>query len=144
MKAVRILALALVSVLGAAGCAAQGGPPSNAKVELDKPFQMRIGQTAEVGSEKIVITFKGVTEESRCPSDVQCAWAGRVTAALEVSVAGGGPGGITLALDPGAEDKARAPAAAYQIELREVDPYPISVIPIKAGDYVATIMVSKP
>ena len=55
----------------------------SAKVPLDKEFSLGIGQTASIEGEKLVIKFKAVLEDSRCPINVVCVWAGNGKVELE-------------------------------------------------------------
>ena len=48
-------------------------------------FQLGLGQTATVTGSNVRITFTRVSEDSRCPVDVTCVWAG--DAKIELSVA---------------------------------------------------------
>ena len=52
--------------------------------ELDVPFQLKINQTGFIKSENIKIFFLNVTEDSRCPSDVECIWPGQVTILINI------------------------------------------------------------
>ena len=52
---------------------------------------LKVGTTRNVGG--VEIGFMQVKEDSRCPSDVQCVWAGN--AAVELSLASGGAPAVT-------------------------------------------------
>lgn len=58
------------------------GPASSA----DNTRTLGVGETANYGG--LVITFKKVTEDSRCPENAQCVWAGQVQAQVELSANG--------------------------------------------------------
>lgn len=58
--------------------------PPIVEIELNKVFQLALGQTALLRSENLSITFKQVLEDSRCPQGVQCIWAGNAKVAVEV------------------------------------------------------------
>ena len=47
-----------------------------ANVLINREFSLGIGQTASVEGEKLFIKFKAVLEDSRCPINVVCVWAG--------------------------------------------------------------------
>ena len=51
---------------------------------LDTQFQLQLNQTAVISSENLKIHFTNITEDSRCPSDAQCVWAGRATIAVTI------------------------------------------------------------
>jgi len=120
------LSLALRTLAGTAE--AQSGS-SGVPVRVVPPAEVVLGegQSAELGASgspgAVVVTFRGVTSDSRCPRNVQCVWAGEVV--VRLTYAGGATGELSLTL-PGSE---AAPAAAdagrYRISLLEVTPYPI-------------------
>jgi hypothetical protein len=53
-------------------------------VPLGQPFGLAIGQTATVAETGLQVGFQRVLEDSRCPTQVNCVWAGRVTVELQV------------------------------------------------------------
>lgn len=55
-------------------------------VALERPFSVGVGETVRVGPVSVLLTE--ILEDSRCPADVQCLWAGRVRFALAASVRG--------------------------------------------------------
>ena len=48
-------------------------------------FDLPIGKTAALSGNGVRITFKQVQEDSRCPVDVQCVWAGDAKIQLTIS-----------------------------------------------------------
>jgi hypothetical protein len=54
---------------------------------LNEPFQLKVGQSAQLEGGKFTMTAKKVTEDSRCPSGgmVMCYWSGQVMVLLEIS-----------------------------------------------------------
>ena len=55
-----------------------------AKALIGKEFSLGIGQTASIEGEKLVIKFKAVLEDSRCPVNVVCVWAGNGKVEFEI------------------------------------------------------------
>lgn len=51
-------------------------------------FDLPIGKTAALNGNGVRITFKQVREDSRCPVDVQCVWAGDAKIELTISRTG--------------------------------------------------------
>jgi hypothetical protein len=101
----------LASVLAMlAGCAAPAamadGPGDQASAEAPGVVEARLGETVRLGG--LSVRPIALLEDSRCPSDVQCVWAGRLR--LRAAISGVGeaelilgqpfalPGGGTLAL----------------------------------------------
>ncbi len=66
-----------------AGFAQESAHPS-----LGEEFELAVHQTAQNSAENISVTFQGVLEDSRCPVDVTCIWAGLAKVSLQVSVSG--------------------------------------------------------
>ena len=82
------LAALVLFALGGAGCAAaqETAPPENARVRpgstAGDSLRLTLGESAEREGESI--TFGSVVEDSRCPPDAECVWAGRVQVRLAV------------------------------------------------------------
>ncbi len=55
---------------------------------LSEEFELAVHQTAQFTTENISGTFQQVLEDSRCPIDVTCIWAGLVEVSLRVAVSG--------------------------------------------------------
>ncbi len=72
------------------------------------------------------ITFKGISEDSRCPEGVNCIWAGVALAQVEVMGTSTRPQLLNLAsMDfPNRNFKKSADFNGYTITLQEVTPYP--------------------
>jgi len=83
MKRARLIACGLL--LASAGCA---GVQTAAIVEPGASFTLAPGETATVRGTDARLTFKRVTEDSRCPVDVTCVWAG--DARIEVTISRNG------------------------------------------------------
>lgn len=106
---------------------------------LGLPFQIEIGQTVEIASEELAITFRQVTEDSRCPVDVVCFWAGQAVIDVEVAQQGVSLGSFSLTL--GQDDEAaHVGIAGYRITFLGLDPIPDTRNP-SPPDYVATLNV---
>lgn len=55
---------------------------------LNEELSLSIGQGVSITGEDLVISFEDVTEDSRCPRNVTCVWAGRVSCVIELTHAG--------------------------------------------------------
>jgi hypothetical protein len=110
--------------------------------ELDTPFQLRINQTAIIKSENVSIKFLDVMEDSRCPSDVQCIWAGQVNISLNISKFYVSPVRMNLTLGPLGSNSSMGELDDSKIQLLEVQPYPkASTGQISELDYVAVLKI---
>lgn len=104
-------------------------------------FDLALGETVLIKPESLTISFKDVTEDSRCPLNVQCIWAGRVSIQLEiihnnrelavVLSKGDGKGTDTFDIDD------------IRITLIEVLPYPKDPGIIELEDYTIKLIVNK-
>jgi len=139
------LSFAPLLVVLAAACASSSDTllsldPAAAAVtsQVGQTFQLKPGQTARVGSEGLLVGFRGVASDSRCPTDVQCVWAGDAEARVPVTV--GNADWTTLVLHT-TLDPHSATFRTYKITLVELKPSPRSTQKIGSNDYVATLRV---
>lgn len=102
---------------------------------LDEEIQIKIGESVTLERGSLTIKFKSLVEDSRCPQGVVCIWEGNAEVILEVS-----KNEITLntALDP--KEKV---VGDYNIQLRDVIPYPKAGEELKPENYSIKIVVSK-
>lgn len=72
------------------------------------------------------VTFKRISEDSRCPKDVNCIWAGVAVAEIEVMGTATRPVTLSLATvdNKGRNYHQSADFNGYRITLAEVNPYP--------------------
>lgn len=99
----------LAAVLMISGCASLGGPSDR----LRSDGIARIGETTRSGP--LLLTPEKLVEDSRCPADVQCVWAGRLVVLTRID----GPGWrLTIPLALG-EDQ---PAGGYIVRLIRAEP----------------------
>jgi len=98
------------------------------------PFEIKLHQTIEVDG--IEIEFSGI-EDSRCPSDVQCVWAGQAILTFRTfnQTHQGSFSFITAKVTT-------AYVGPYEITLNDITPYPTSTKDI-SEEYVATLSISK-
>jgi hypothetical protein len=119
------------------GCAGT----STVNASLGKEFTLAIGKTANISGENLSIKFVDVTADSRCPSDVQCVWAGEVKVLLGITVNGSYQ--QVEMTQPGLVDaRDGQPVGAYTYHF-SVEPYPISTKQIGKEDYRLKMTVSK-
>jgi hypothetical protein len=111
------------------------------QVRLNEEFCLSIGQHASVTGEDLAISFEEVTEDSRCPSDVTCVWAGRVSCVVELTQAGSSYR-VTLT-EPGlTSEYSRELYEGYEIAFH-VTPYPEAGKKIANDSYRLHLIISK-
>ena len=103
--------------------------------KLDEEIQIKFGESVTLEKGKLTIKFKSIAGDSRCPQGVVCVWEGNAEVILEVS-----KNEIVLntTLDP--NEKV---VGDYNIQLRDVIPYPKSGEELKPENYSIRIVVSK-
>ena len=153
-----LLALALLTSCGSQGEAVPVDPtpaaptavPSATPAQqpsdpvLGKPFTLKIGQSARIASESLVIEFSSVLEDSRCPTKVNCAWIGRANVSVAVSQADQQRTFYSLITIHSPEKTDRVSHAGYEIRLVGLTPlseYPDK--PVDSRDYVVELEVAK-
>lgn len=77
-------ALATLAAVATLAACATVQPPSPAPE--GSSGWLKLGESAQMGP---VITPVAVVEDSRCPTDVQCVWAGRVVVDTRITLRGG-------------------------------------------------------
>jgi len=121
------------------GCTAN---PQLVQAQLGKNFTLKVNQTASIASEGLIIKLDGVTQDSRCPSDVVCVWAGEVQVKLLLSK-GEKSGLLQPVLGASAGNESEGEFEGYKIKLVSVEPYPVSTKQIAQSDYNVTLTVEK-
>jgi hypothetical protein len=124
--------LALVLVL-AAGC----GPITEFRLRTGDTFTLGVGDTASVAELNLWLRFSRVTDDSRCPSQGVCVWAGDAAVVLELAPLVGDSKLDTLhtTLDPQS-----VPVGGAELHLVRLDPYPETAGSIPAGAYRVTLV----
>ena len=131
--------IVLVVSMLCAGCAGNSTQPSQAP--LGQPFELQSGASAILDG--LTITFDRVASDSRCPLDASCLefHAGDAVVAVSISQSAGGSVGRELHTNNTAGSEVSY--LAYSIKLLSLSPYPRSNRQIRAGDYVATLVVAR-
>lgn len=52
-------------------------------IDLDKEFDMKIGEAVHINDWNTILKLSSLVEDSRCPNNVQCVWAGQVVFKLD-------------------------------------------------------------
>jgi hypothetical protein len=139
----RLISFGITCVVLLGWNAAYGSPHSKGRTQvarLGREFRLRARQQVTLKREGLRIRFVEVKEDSRCPADVKCVWAGNAAVRLDVSIRGRGSKSLTL------NTTGNSPPLdyrGYKISLVELSPYPRSNRKIAAGDYVVTLLVDR-
>ncbi len=125
-RAMRSILLAGAIAAFAAACA-PAGPPASAAETAASSRTAGIGATARVGS--VAVTPLAVLEDSRCPRDVTCIWAGRVRIRARIEADGRS---FEAEMELG---KPIASAGGEEVVLASVSPERTASAAIQADDY---------
>ena len=103
----------------------------SAAIEIDLPFAEVVSANAN-----LTLVLTAVSEDSRCPTDVECLWEGNAAVHVSISTHEGSPTPLTLntALEPRISEW-----NAVQVTLLGLTPTPRSDRTIELEQYVARV-----
>lgn len=115
--------------------------------DMNSPYTIPLGETIEL-SGGLKIHFVDVTEDSRCPSKVNCAWIGRVVTQFTITQDDKILGNIELSGPPFGTPNSAAPyndqiatMGDYSFILEAVKPYPETTQKIDPSKYTVTLRI---
>jgi hypothetical protein len=103
--------------------------------QLDEEIQIKIGERVTLERGSLTIKFKSLAEDSRCPQGVACFWQGNAEVILEVSE-------YEIALNTALAPNEKV-VGDYNIQLKDVMPYPKAGEEYPLENYSIKIVVSK-
>jgi hypothetical protein len=107
--------------------------------QSEKKVAVKINSEESVDHGKLRIKFAELVEDSRCPEDTNCVWAGNAKLKITVSSGKGSPRSFVI----NSTTKPQSVSyAGYEIKLVDLTPHPRSNIRINRNGYVATFAVS--
>ena len=109
------------------------------EVLLEEEFTIKVGQPVQVKEANLKITFTSVQEDSRCPVDVACVWAGN--AKLTIEVKRSKKKFLSASLNTTLNPREIA-YKGYTIKLIQVRPERRTNVAVDPDDYEATLVVS--
>ena len=142
----RIVSLGISCAVVCAAWNALGAPRHQdlgfSDIRVNREHRLRNGQLVKLRGTKLAIKFVAVENDSRCPSDVTCVWAGNASVRLRLS-SGRNSRTVKLNTSGGSSLPAETEFRGYKVKLVGLSPYPRSGRKIPARDYIATLLVSK-
>lgn len=141
-----LLAALLGTVAGCASSASTGlarcnDSPSDARVcaELGEEFDLRVNDTAFIIDTDLSVRVDGVPDDSRCPIDVRCPWAGNARVWLTIRDGSRRDStGVNSTLEPHA-----ATRFGYTVQLVDVRPPRVAGQEVRPSDYVIRLVVTR-
>lgn len=106
---------------------------------LNRDFTLDLGQGASVADAELSVKFLRVTEDSRCPANVQCVWAGNGQVEIEAR----DNGATTTHRLNTTEGAKEVIVGVYRIQLVSLEPAPVTPGPIPPESYRATLRVTR-
>jgi hypothetical protein len=111
---------------------------------VGREFRIKVGRVVTLDGGSLRVRFARVASDSRCPSDVDCVWAGNAEVLVEVGGRGWrGRRVLTLNTNAGTQGGSEGRHGRYTLRLAGLSPQPRSGRKIAARQYTATLLVSK-
>ena len=126
LKKIGIILIAAVILL--AGCTNQA---VKASAELGQQFSLTPGQSASIDGEPFEVKFVEVISDSRCPSGVQCIWAGEASCSIEITY---NDSTFQQVLTQSGSGIAKTSFKEYEMTF-DIQPYPEAGQNIEKNDY---------
>ena len=124
-----LLAVALVACKS-------GGAAASRAASLDQEIQLAPNERAVFDSHGLTVEFVRVVEDSRCPTDLTCVWAGEVKVQLSTRI------DATAAEQHEITAGQHATVGEFQLFVVKVEPERISTREISAEEYRVTLTVA--
>ena len=148
MKFAALLSLLLVLT------ACQPATPTPVTGTLDSEFTLAPNQTVTIENTGLSIRLSGVSDDQRCPSEIECAMSGPVS--LSIAVQRDSNPAVDFALETFTSNNGRAPDGpfegiadrveyeGYLIQVKGILPYPArSADEIQASEYRVSFLVTE-
>lgn len=118
-------------------CAIAACPGGPSQVSRGQEFELDLQGTARITGTQLSVRFEAVEQDSRCPIDVTCVWAGNALVRLRLQSAGCD---TLLRLNTDLEPRAGA-GCAIPLEIRGLQPAPRSNEPPAGRPYRVRLLV---
>lgn len=136
MNRYHYVALLLLTVTLVAACQPTGGNARRA-ASLDQQIYLAPRHRAVLHQLGLTVEFVRVVEDSRCPSDTTCVWAGEVKVQISTRVY------RTPAVQHEITAGQHATVGDYRVVVVRVQPEPISTRTISPDEYRVTLRVER-
>lgn len=130
----RLHSLILLLTVTLVACHSTSAPAPHA-ASLKQEIQLAPGEQAAYQQQGLSVEFIRVVDDSRCPSDVTCVWAGEVKVQLSTRI------NAAEAVQHEITAGQQAPVGTFRLTVVQVQPEPISTRPISPEEYRVTLRV---
>jgi hypothetical protein len=107
--------------------------------EFGRPFEIKAAELVAI--QGLRITFDGVSEDSRCPTGMQCVWAGDAAATFTLEKPPAAAEQRTLHTNGRFERQ--TDFDNFVVRLEDLKPYPREGVEIEPADYRAALVVTR-
>jgi hypothetical protein len=130
---VRLRAVALLLIATACSHA-----PTAPSAPIGTPFRIGVGPTVRLQSGDVELGFDEVLEDSRCPADAICIWAGRARLKAWLRV-----NGARREIELQTDTPQPLRVDGFEFDVQALEPFPVSNVRIDKRGYVATLVVAR-
>lgn len=100
---------------------------------------VKFGETKAAKTSRIKANLVEILEDSRCPEDVDCIWAGRIRILVTLE----GKTGKSMSVEFSSDQKPTVEFAGYSITLGEIGPDKKQGQAVQKSDYIANFTVER-
>ena len=111
------------------------GTPAPRTASLNQDIQLAPGDQAVFSQQGLTVEFVRIVEDSRCPTDTTCVWAGEVK--VQLSIRNNAAQAVQHEVTAGQH----ATVGEFRVIVVQVQPEPISTRTIAPDEYLVTIRV---
>jgi hypothetical protein len=127
----------LLLIVTLAACRSTGAPTAHA-ASLDQEVLLAPKEQATYASQGLTVEFVRVVEDSRCPKDTTCVWAGEVKVEIATRV-----GSAAAVQQHQIKSGESATAGKFQVMVVNVQPEKLSTREIPQEEYRVTVKVEQ-
>jgi hypothetical protein len=131
----KTIAFYMITVLAVLSCSEEGHD-----LILNDSISIVYNRLYHNNDYNISILLDSVTQDSRCPTGVECFWEGNAAARFIFAV---NNDSTKFSLNTASSFRRDTTIAGFKIKLLELKPYPQYLHPIKQEDYIAEIRITK-
>jgi hypothetical protein len=132
---------ALCLFLAACDTSMEPSPKPTVHAVLNVPFTLAAGQSGVLDDEELSVTFVRVLDDTRCPIDAMCVWAGDATMAVYARKVGKAAETLDLTLQGNAQGVVYE---GFGFHAQHLLPAQLSGEPIPQRDYTVELLVNRP